>query len=261
MHFKTFTNCFVRLKDTAKVIFEKHPRIANSVVGFFTFSAGDILAQKFDTPSNKELARVDYHRAFQLGLLGIVTNGWWTTSWYNFLDRAFGSSMVSMKTVLMKMIADQFTFSPFSIAVFFGFTTYISAPKQTSIKDIWESYKTTMQENFIPAYAVDCTVWPITNIIQFRYIPLVYRPTYTSLVLLLYQSYLSFISILEHDREQHPSALEMENEEEHMFPNELMLTVVASSTSVTTSTAIASCSGTTTTNSQTSSEILKNRNN
>ena len=48
--------------------------------------------------------------------------------------------------------------------------------------------------DMLPTWAADCCVWPFANYINFRYIPLPFRPTFVGLIQICWQSYLSYRS-------------------------------------------------------------------
>jgi protein Mpv17 len=173
--------------------FEENPRFAGAVAGFCTFSAGDLMAQSVD----KQLVKCnhddkfDFLKAFKIGALGALMNGWWMTSWYRYLDRIFGASMKDTKGVLLKIIADQIVYAPMAIFVFFGYTSMITS---STTSEMFSEFHTKMNQGFISTYIMDWTLWPLANGINFRFIPMVYRTTYTSIVQFLWQSYLSHVA-------------------------------------------------------------------
>ena len=57
------------------------------------------------------------------------------------------------------------------------------------------------------AYLTDTAIWPMVNLLQFRYIPLHFRPAFMGFAQVLWQTYLSHISFL---------ALEVVEEEEEV---------------------------------------------
>ena len=63
--------------------------------------------------------------------------------------------------------------------------SFISAMEVTMLK---------LYYNLIPTWIADCSVWPVANFINFRYIPLNNRPTFVGIVQVFWQSYLSYTS-------------------------------------------------------------------
>lgn len=187
-----------------------NPRLANACTGCVTFTLGDILAQKIQVRTEKDAQSLDYWRSLQVGALGLVMNGIFLHHWYNTLDKIVGSSMTSKFGVAMKVAADQFIYAPFAILTFFGFTSVREAGSVSSAK---EEFKNKVQGNFTTTFLADCTLWPLSNFVNFRYVNLAYRPSFTAVVQLLWQTYLSLAS---HKREH----IEVKKPQESMMSQE-----------------------------------------
>lgn len=172
-----------------KFVFEKHPMVANSCTGFFAFSVGDIISQVANPKSDKR--GVDYKRSLCTGALGVVMNGMCLHVWYRIIDRVFGSTMKSKKTVILKCIADQVVYAPFSIALFL---TFASVKQGGTIADIAQRTEDKMTQSFLSTWIADCTLWPFANFISFSFVPLNYRPTFVGITQLLWQSYMSTVA-------------------------------------------------------------------
>lgn len=187
-NFSHFSRRLVSLKEKIQNIFHNSPRLANAITGFATFSAGDILVQRYE---KKRIREIDYLRSFELGLLGTVMNGFFLVSWYKYLDRVIGHSMTSTTNVSLKVIADQVVFAPFSIVAFFGVSSVIRHFSYAQAVDYFENK---MRSNFWTTFLADCSVWPVVNVVTFRYITLAYRPAFTAVVQLMWQAYMSFVA-------------------------------------------------------------------
>jgi hypothetical protein len=175
-------------RETVVQAYKTNPRLANAVTGFATFSLGDVLAQKVEQKQSGVVRKLDLWRSTQLGFLGVVMNGFFLHHWFNLLDRVVGSSMKSKIGVAAKVAADQFIFAPFAIAVFFGYNT---VRQSSSIDDAQVRWLNCMRQNFMPTFVADCSLWPAANFVNFRYVHLNYRPTFTAAVQLLWQTYMS----------------------------------------------------------------------
>lgn len=179
------TNRFVR---QTKYLFEKHPLLSNSCTGFLVFSVGDVISQVANPKTDK---RVDYKRSIYTGALGIAMNGACLHVWYRILDRVFGSAMQTKRVVILKCIADQVIYAPFSIAVFFSFA---SAKQGGSVADVLQRTENKLSESFRSTWIADCTLWPFANFVNFSFIPINYRPTFCGITQLLWQSYMSTVA-------------------------------------------------------------------
>jgi protein Mpv17 len=185
-----------------------HPISANAVAGFITFSAGDALSQNISRPKKRNDVqhehKIDYSRAFQTGFLGVFMNGFVLHRWYRVLDAAFGSSMRNnTRGIFLKTISDQLVYAPFSIAMFFSYTsaqTVWRTPSADSITDsgnrmrtFQEAYHQKMNQSFLSTWACDWMVWPAVNAINFRFVPINYRPTFIGVAQIMWQTFMSTV--------------------------------------------------------------------
>jgi len=188
-----------------KKVFATHPKLSNACTGFFTFSLGDVISQKLERDGRKA---VDVKRSLKIGALGFVMNGLFLHSWFVFLDKKVGTCMVSKSSVICKVIADQLIYAPFAIVAFFSysFATGVQCESEAG-KKVGElqpcgsvvaktesTFADKLGQIFWPTFAADCTVWPLANVVNFRYVPLMYRASFTAMVSLLWQTYLSAIT-------------------------------------------------------------------
>ena len=169
------------------------PMLANSATGFVTFTIGDVLSQS--VTQNKVNGyvctdRIDIMRSFRTGCLGVFMNGVTLHYWYRALDRMFGVSMKSKKNVIMKCVADQLVYAPFSIIAFFS---YAAGNKGGSVSDIKTRFAEKFEESFLNTWGADCSVWPLINLVSFSLIPVHVRPTFIGFAQVGWQSYLSFV--------------------------------------------------------------------
>ena len=142
--------------------------------------------------------------------------------WYVYLDAYFGRRR-SPRLALYKTIADQVVYSPLAIAVFFGHASLVEAAAAAAANDnnnkdsssssssksgsgssstnSWQDvldvarneFQDKMQRSFLPTLIADCCVWPIANMVNFRYIPLNYRPSFVGVVQIAWQSYVNYV--------------------------------------------------------------------
>lgn len=169
-------------------------------------------------------------RAVSFGLLGMAENGLILHYWYRAMEKYIGTSMTSPKVILGKIIVDQVVYAPGSILIYFGYTAALGpffggnqghghghekidsnerqcraetvtiaastpTPKsQHSLSSAIDSFLFKAQHHFVNTYLADFLVWPATNFINFKYIPINYRPTFMGIMCVFWQSYLSFVS-------------------------------------------------------------------
>jgi len=165
--------------------------------------------------------KVDAFRALSFGALGVLENGLILHYWYRAMEKYIGTSMTSKRVIFGKMFADQAVYAPGSILIYFGYTAAFSpffnsqgtgpsghgastqSPSSSSseghaaehtVSASVESFLHKTRHHLWDTWLADCLVWPATNFINFKYVPLNYRPTFMGIMLVFWQSYLSFVS-------------------------------------------------------------------
>jgi hypothetical protein len=181
--------------EKLKSIYRTHPQLSNACTGFITFSAGDLIAQKLD----KNSTHVNMRRAVQLGLLGVVMNGFFLHRWFIILDNVIGKSVKN--GAILKVMADQVVYAPFTILTFFGFACVMKPSTEFEMKTLTDK----IQNDFVKTYIADCTIWPAANFINFTFVPLIYRASFTAITQLVWQTYLSVVTHMNKNSAQHVS--------------------------------------------------------
>ena len=120
----------------------------------------------------------DVKRNVKMTLLGGFTNGMCLTKWYRFIDVRFKGQIIP------KILADQLIYSPLSISFFL-----ITTNKDNCSLN---GYRSRVNERFIDIWKSDCFVWPVFNLINFKYIPVSKQPIFTSCVDLGWNTYMSY---------------------------------------------------------------------
>ena len=120
----------------------------------------------------------DFERNLKMTLLGGFTNGLCLTRWYKLIDFYFKGKIIP------KIIVDQFIYSPLSIS-FFLITT-------NNDNCSLNGYRTRINNNFFTIWTSDCCVWPVSNYFNFKFIPVIRQPIFTSCVDLGWNTYMSY---------------------------------------------------------------------
>jgi protein Mpv17 len=117
--------------------------------------------------------------------------------WFSVLDRRFPlpaqnhRSSLSMKhtaTMVAKRVAlDQICFAPFGLALFF---CAMGAMEGHGIDKIKEKFRVT----YIPALKANYYIWPLAQVINFRFMPLRYRVPFVGITGVLWTGYLSLLN-------------------------------------------------------------------
>lgn len=176
--------------------------VVNSTFGFAAFGGGDVLSQfgqrayhLVKEDGSVQEMKLDVARSVRVGCLGILINGFGLAVWYKTLDRAFGSSRSSMVGVGLKCLADQIIFAPLACGAYLGWS-HLWNPNLTVSQQVSNASQN-IQAKLFQVWLADCELWPAANLIGFRFVPTVFRPTFMSFVQLCWQTYMSTISHLE----------------------------------------------------------------
>lgn len=92
----------------------------------------------------------------------------------------------SVRFVATKVAMDGIIFGPIHLFVFF---TYMGFSAGKTIPQVKEDLK----KNFLPALLLEGGVWPIVQVVNFRYVPLKYQLLYVNLFCLLDSAFLSWL--------------------------------------------------------------------
>ena len=148
----------------------KNIMLASGIMGI-----GDLISQKVE---NKQ---INLKRTAKMAVIGGFTNGFCLTLWYRQIDRTFKHQNYM---VFKKIIADQTIYAPASILFYLAVT-----PNQIGSMD---EYRKLCNQKFFDIWKADCYVWPISNYINFSYMPLRYQPIFTSFVNVGWNTYISY---------------------------------------------------------------------
>ncbi|KIS69040.1 uncharacterized protein UMAG_03019 [Mycosarcoma maydis] len=100
---------------------------------------------------------------------------------------ASSMSKVSLRALANRLVMDQVLFAPFGLALFTGAMGYMERGSIDGVKDKFG-------EMYIPALLANWQVWPLVQLVNFRYMPLKYRVPFVSTVGILWNVGLSLLS-------------------------------------------------------------------
>ncbi|KAJ3311314.1 hypothetical protein HDV04_004122 [Boothiomyces sp. JEL0838] len=141
------------------------------------YVVGDLINQTVFTPHK----HIDWQQSAKFALIGFTLHGPYFWAGFKFLDRMFGMAK-AMPTVLKKAVAGQLlVFPPFSL-MFLSYSAILDGKKP--IENI--------QSQFVPIFINGCGVWPIANVVNFRFVPIQHRMIYINLVGIGWNTYLSY---------------------------------------------------------------------
>ncbi|KAI8617320.1 hypothetical protein BC830DRAFT_1167091 [Chytriomyces sp. MP71] len=165
-------------------VLRRLPVFTQAVTTCGLFVLGDLVAQH--VVEGTPLSQHDYARTGRLALFGGCIAGPSIALWYPFLQRsiAFKSDWGS---VLARVAADQLLFAPTFTAGFIVSTTLMSGRSLTDARArLDEGYKEAIVNNW--------KLWPAVQILNFAFVPLLYRSLIVNTIATGWNTYLSLLS-------------------------------------------------------------------
>ncbi|KAL6212584.1 PREDICTED: protein Mpv17-like [Fragaria vesca subsp. vesca] len=190
---KWYQNCLV-----------SHPVKTQVISSGLIWGVGDIAAQTIThSTANKdnqiqtqthqgedEELKINWRRVIKTSLFGFGFVGPVGHLWYQGLDRYIKSRLLlkqnSFRFVASKVAIDGFLFGPLDLLVFF---TYMGFAAGKSVPQIKEDVK----RDFLPAFVLEGGIWPIVQVVNFRFVPVRYQLLYVNVFCLLDSSFLSWL--------------------------------------------------------------------
>ncbi|KND01048.1 uncharacterized protein SPPG_04141 [Spizellomyces punctatus DAOM BR117] len=159
-----------------------------------------------ERPGRWEAWGVDWRRVLTMTSFGVCFAGPLYTFWYRLLDdkivgyfermvkRKIQStttlnvpkSNLKWKIALTKVVADMVIFDPPFLGFFFISTHLLSGYS-------FQSGVEQMKRDVLPTYAVDVAVWTPIQLVNFRWIPVLYQPVVVNSVNVGWNAYLSYV--------------------------------------------------------------------
>jgi protein Mpv17 len=90
-----------------------------------------------------------------------------------------------------KIFMDQLVFEPPYLLVFFSSMKFLEGHGVDEVK-------TTVKNEYVNTFILDCAIWPGAQYLNFRYIPLKFQGLYVNGISLAWASFLSFVSHRDH---------------------------------------------------------------
>jgi len=177
-----------RIKVVSKPFIQRHGNTltTNTVTCGILLGAGDMIQQRLEKAMGKKTdahTHFDGARTGRMFLVGL-SQGPPHHYWYIWLDKLLPKR--NLKTVGMKILADQFFAAPF-FAITFIFGMGLLEDKR--ISECWREFIM----KFPAIYLFDWIIWPPTQYINFKYIPQSARVLYVNIITVLWDIFLSYI--------------------------------------------------------------------
>lgn len=126
--------------------------------------------------------------------------------WNFFLEHTFplrtvaGTGKVSLKALSKRVVADQLFMAPMGLVVFIGSMGIMEGRNTNKIREKYNDI-------LVPALFANWKVWPLAQLINFRYMPLPYRLPFQSTCGIFWTLYLSILNVKEDEKQSTSDAL------------------------------------------------------
>ncbi|CAA3028524.1 Mpv17 isoform X2 [Olea europaea subsp. europaea] len=177
-----------------------HPVKTQVISSGFIWGFGDIAAQAVTnstvkkyhnqtTDDDKEF-KINWRRVATTSLFGFGFVGPVGHFWYEGLDRLIRLRLQlrpnSFRFVTTKVAVDGMLFGPLDLLIFFTYMGFSTGKSAAQVKE-------DVKRDFLPALVLEGGVWPIVQVVNFRYVPVRYQLLYVNFFCLLDSCFLSWI--------------------------------------------------------------------
>ncbi|POO03921.1 Mpv17/PMP [Trema orientale] len=175
-----------------------HPVKTQVISSALIWGFGDIAAQTITHATAKTKSPQDEDKEFKINWKRVATTSLFGFGfvgpvghfWYEGLDRFMRLRLRlqpnSFWFVANKVAVDGLIFGPLDLLVFFS---YMGFSTGKSIPQIKEDVK----RDFLPALILEGGIWPVVQIVNFRFIPVRYQLLYVNFFCLLDSCFLSWV--------------------------------------------------------------------
>merc|ERR1712137_257866 len=176
----------------------KYPFRTKAISAGCLMGVSDFIAQHREAKHQNHFY-YDFPRSSRMALIG-TSSGGLMHFWYGFLNSRI--SFTGSRGAVLKVVIDQGIFAPLALAGFFVATGVMGG--QTA-----EEMKESFADKYVDVLAVNYLIWPISMLINFRYVPPRYQVLWASTISLGWSVYLStsankHIASHAHFEEDHP---------------------------------------------------------
>lgn len=184
-----------------------HPIRTQMVSSGIIWGIGDMAAQTVThTTSKKGYLQIneeeketswhfDWRRVATTVFFGIGFVGPAGHFWYEWLDsfiRRMKLQPLSFRFIATKVALDVMIFGPIDLLLFFAYMGFSSGKSAAQVKE-------DMKRSVVPAFILEGTLWPIIQVVNFRFVPVCYQLLYVNFFCLLDSCFLSWIEQQEED--------------------------------------------------------------
>ncbi|KAF1865472.1 hypothetical protein Lal_00004847 [Lupinus albus] len=177
-----------------------HPVKTQVISSGVIWGVGDVAAQVVThSIPNKTIShfkdgnedfKINWKRVATTSLFGFGFVGPVGHYWFEYLDRYIRLKLLlkpnSFRFVASKVAIDGFIFGPFDLLMFFTYMGFCTGKSVTQIKE-------DVKRDFLPAFVLEGSIWPIVQVGNFRFVPVRYQLLYVNFFCLLDSCFLSWV--------------------------------------------------------------------
>ncbi|CAA2976434.1 Mpv17 isoform X2 [Olea europaea subsp. europaea] len=134
--------------------------------------------------------KINWRRVATTSLFGFGFVGPVGHFWYEGLDRFIRLRLQlrpnSFRFVTTKVAVDGMLFGPLDLLIFFTYMGFSTGKSAAQVKE-------DVKRDFLPALVLEGGVWPMVQVVNFRYVPVRYQLLYVNFFCLLDSCFLSWI--------------------------------------------------------------------
>nr|ACO12458.1 Mpv17 [Lepeophtheirus salmonis] len=161
-------------------ILNKYPLRTQMVQTGLIMGLGDLVSQRVI----HEKSDIDPISVIRFSGIGTFFVGPSVRLWYLFMERVIGSA-VNKKTTFIKVGMDQLLFAPTFTA---GIMIVINPLQAKSFDEI----KKELRSKYTDVMLNGWKIWPMAQVVNFYFIPFLYRPLFVNIVALFWNTYLAW---------------------------------------------------------------------
>lgn len=160
---------------------EKHPVLVQSVQNGIVYGCSDLIAQFYveRTPASK----INVKRTIVFITTGAIYAGPAGALWYRFLAKKIGTT--GNLTVVKKVAVDQLLYVPI---FHLGLITVVNTLHGNNVEFIIKQ----IRQKYIDILSTSIKIWPIVNLINFKFTPLRYQLLIVQIVGLFWNTFVSW---------------------------------------------------------------------
>jgi len=158
--------------------------VAGSVTSVISSTSNGATVAGASLTSSPSHHRLDMTSVKRYAIMGTLVIAPIFTKWYQWLDNRFPAT--NRKTVIKKIILDQFLLTPWLLAMFFIGMAFLEGAKGKALLQ-------ELKEKFVKTFQLDCLYWIPIQAVNFVFVPPIFRVVFIGVTTFIWMNFLCFI--------------------------------------------------------------------